>query len=142
MGINFAYLAYSRLSMSFNSKQFAASFFKLALKQPGQEKLLTDQLILFCQRKNLTSRLANILKHLEQATGRYHDRQQLRLTSQNPLGPAAIQTIKQFIGASAAPVRADLDPTLTGGFVAMYNNKIYDASIKRQMERLKEKMVN
>ena len=128
--------------MPFNSKKFAASLFKLALKYPKQEKRLAGQLISFCQRKNLTSRLPNILKHLEQAYERFQERECLTIASRDQLGPDTMEQIKRFVQAApAAPIAVTADPNLHGGFVATYQNKVYDGSIKRQMARLKEKMV-
>lgn len=129
--------------MAFSSKKFARSLFKIAIQCPEKEKIFLEQLIFFCSQKNLFCYLPSILKNLEKEYERYQKDQQIIIKSKSELSEEIIEKIKKYVGATNNTITKKIAmEELHGGFLVIYKNKIYDGSISRQLEKLKEKMAN
>jgi F-type H+-transporting ATPase subunit delta len=68
---------------------------------------------------------------------------QVKVISAAPLTPELLQSIQQKLelsstGFSTVEVITKIDPNLIGGFVIEYEGKVYDASIKHQLELMKK----
>ena len=73
------------------------------------------------------------LKHVSSVT----------LTTAEPLGQAAVDSILAKINQSKTTddnieLVVKVDPTLIGGFILRYDDKLYDTSVKHKLEQIKK----
>lgn len=102
-----------------------------------------DNFLRYCQRKNLLYKLPGLVRRLERLAARERDQQTLKLSSAQPLTPSNESAIRRLVGAPTdVAVETELVPALIGGFVAEFNNYVYDGSAARQVARLQETLID
>lgn len=127
--------------MFYSSKQLAKSLIQISKENPVQD--LSSRFIKFCKRKNILSQLPNIVKHIELQTEKKKKENQLTIKINDKIENATIERIKKIAGSSAkTEIATDINPEIKGGFIAKYQGKIYDASIKTQLEKIKTKLTS
>ena len=125
--------------MAITSLQLAQAV-ELALAQESiKEKEVVKSLLQFTEEKGLQILLPNVLKHLEKRQARRDRRYQLQVSVARKQNAKVIDMVKNYIKAPK-DVRVEMteDESLEGGFVAQYDNVIYDGSVKSQLKKVKE----
>ncbi len=118
------------------SKHLAGAYIALSKKYPGPKA--SAMFFNFIEKKGLMHFLPHILSQLDREAVAEKNRQTVVIRSRHKLSPAALAKIKKLAGAKENMVEdRGIDETLIGGFVVEYNNMIYDASVKSQLEKLR-----
>jgi len=66
------------------------------------------------------------------------------VTTATPLTPARVQQIQKSLAdvtGRTVTLQTRVDPTILGGLVAKVGSVVYDASVTRQLEKLKQRLV-
>jgi F-type H+-transporting ATPase subunit delta len=69
---------------------------------------------------------------------------QAEITSASPLSPQALQDVERALARATGKqvtTTTRVNPAIIGGLVARVDSTVYDGSIVRQLERIKEKMI-
>jgi F-type H+-transporting ATPase subunit delta len=69
---------------------------------------------------------------------------QARVTTAAPLSPERLQEVERALAHATGKqvtMTMQVDPAIIGGVVARVDSTVYDGSIVRQLERIKEKMI-
>lgn len=128
--------------MKINSKILAKALFQSLLDTPDKESEIAKEFIKYLEEKNLIGLLPTIVKNLEYIQARAVAQEKIKVTISQKLSAAVIEEIKSFVGQADAQVEVVEDSALLGGFVAEYKNKIYDGSVKSQLEMVRKKLLS
>jgi len=66
------------------------------------------------------------------------------LTTASPLSPDGMKAIEETLvrtAGKAVTVRTKVDPSILGGLIARIGSTVYDGSVTRQLERIKERLI-
>lgn len=111
------------------------SLIKLSEKASPEEAC--QKLLSFLEKKKLISFLPQIIFHLKKEWERRQTSKNFKLSSSHELSPETKNKIRKMAGIPAeAPEISRVDSSLIGGFVAEYEDKMYDASLKSQLKKL------
>lgn len=122
--------------MTISSQQLAAALYEAITKHPESSERITNEFLDFCIQKNLQALLPRVIDRLVQAGREAEKVQTVEITSAHELTEEAINSIKKFVDAPAdAESTVSVQPQLVGGFVAHYQNVVYDASVNSQLEK-------
>lgn len=103
--------------------------FLLLLTTKGREGMLGDILDAFIERFNDLKGIQRVTVHTATA-----------------LSDVAMDAIRDLAGKALPGVEvvmeADVDPELIGGFVLRYDDKLLDASVRRQLEIIRNELTN
>ena len=135
--------------MNINSKILAKALYQSILDTPDKESEVVKEFIKYLEEKNLIGLLPSVVKNLEHIQRRAVAQEKIKVTISQKLSTTVIEEIKEYIFVNIGNgrdrlVQTDIieDPDLVGGFVAEYNDKIYDGSVKGQLEMVRKKLLN
>lgn len=117
------------------SKHIAEALHRLQ-KESVSEDLLVRNFSEFVRKNNLIHIVPHILRHLEIIRRLEQERLMCEITSSHKLSLALILEIKKFGNSEFQPHHIQEDRELLGGFVMRSGGKIYDTSLKTQLEIL------
>lgn len=132
--------------MKITAKQFALSLYEsLEGKTAGQVKVIIKKFVEFLAGKNMLDRAdkieAEFLKIWHEKNGII----EAEVRSANDLDKANVKLLKKYIaalaGAKTVSLKEKIDKNILGGVIIKYGDKILDASLKTQLEELREKLV-
>src|SRR5262245_2432892 len=66
------------------------------------------------------------------------------ITSATPLAPERVRQIQKSLAdvtGRSVTIQTRVDPTIVGGLVAKVGSVVYDASVTRQLEKLKQRLI-
>jgi len=116
-----------------------------AIKQNLRDKDLdfsADKIINYLKQNNLLHLLPNIIRKLEVGIESDKKGNTVTLLTSHEFDKELIEKIKSFIQKEKGNVfDIKIDNSLIGGFVIKGNNKIYDASMKRNLGLLRESLI-
>ncbi|MDX1608155.1 MAG: F0F1 ATP synthase subunit delta [Candidatus Spechtbacterales bacterium] len=92
----------------------------------------------FAQRYNLEGRASGVLFHLEAELERQKEKNKAYITLAQPTSDEQVEKIKEIIGASNTDTELVQDKNLIAGFRARYKDKMYEANVKNNIEKLKQ----
>lgn len=119
------------------SQNLAKALIKLSEKTTPEKAV--EKFLSFADKKNLLSFLPRVLFYIEAEAAGRKEKNTLKISASRELSEEAVNMIKKAVGApDFVPESVRTEPDLIGGFVAEYGGKIYDASVKRQLEKLGE----
>ncbi|MBI2459190.1 MAG: ATP synthase F1 subunit delta [Parcubacteria group bacterium] len=132
--------------MKITPKQSALSLYEaLEEKSAGQIKAVIKKFVELLARDNMLGASDKIIVQFVKI---WHEKQGLveaEAISANGLSQANIKLLENYIiklaGAKTVSLNEKIDKNILGGVVIRYGDKILDASLKTQLEELKEKMV-
>lgn len=120
-----------------SSRDIAQTLIRLA-KEGNDSGKVVEWLNAYVREHGLEYKLQSIMRHLAALAHADADTESLRITSAYPLTDATLERIKQYVGAAKnTAVKMHEDTDTIGGFVALYKGKVYNASMKEQLVRLK-----
>ncbi|MDD4995972.1 MAG: F0F1 ATP synthase subunit delta [Patescibacteria group bacterium] len=129
--------------MRCSSQNLAKKLLKSIKTNPKKMNEIADQFILFCHQKNLDYLLPNILKYLEKKIAEEKEEKTLSIKIKNNLSSSMIEKIKKISGFNKNDkIKIIKDQKILGGFIAQYQNKIFDASVNHNLSLLKNKLIN
>jgi len=111
----------------------------LKLSKEGSSQKAVDAFVKFVKKKNLLELLPRVMRYI--AIEQEKEKQSILFTLSvaRPVSKEIKSAIKKVSPIDKkAPELVSVNPELVGGFVAEYQDVIYDASIKGQLQRLKK----
>lgn len=109
------------------------------LKDSKDAESLVLGLISYLKKNNLLSLLPNVLRKLELEKQKEEKSKTIDITTSHSFDEDVIEKIKGYISKENR-FKVAVDESLIGGFVVKGKNKILDASIKRNLEFLRESL--
>ncbi len=108
-------------------------------KDPG---MLVENLMAYLAQNHLLHLLPNIIKKLEIQRRKQIFDNTIFITTSHEFDDAVLEKIKSFIPKGKQNTfKISVDNTLLGGFVTKGNNMILDASLKRNIQFLRESLI-
>lgn len=126
--------------MKYSAKKLAKTLYEISHQDNTKE---LDNFFNFCDQKNLNYLLPNILKYYREILAKKSSQNTVLIKSTHQLDKKTLDAIKKKINATKdTKVEQKIDPETLGGFIAEYRNKVFDASLKNQLAKLKNKLIN
>lgn len=122
------------------SKHIAEALHRLK-KENVPEEIIAKNFSEFVHKNNMIHSVSHILRHLEIKQDIEKERSTCKITSSHQLSSELVTEIKKFGNAQFQPHQTVEDKELLGGFVMKSGGKIYDASLKTQLEILKRTLI-
>ena len=122
----------------FKSKDIAKALFEMVLKGADPEVVATS-FFDFAKTKNLLNQIDGVLYHLDLLMRSDYKNKSLTIVSKHEVSIDLINKIKDKIkiGNDIEIIKEERSD-LIGGFVAKYNGKIYDGSLKSQLHKMSQ----
>ncbi len=123
------------------NKEYARALYECAQGLKGSE--LDAALEAFARmlfRDQKLKQAAKILTEFEQYAKRHEGIVSLKITSARELDGKTLESIKKMFGEKVEAV-TQVDPQIIGGVIVHDENKIFDASLKTQLNKLKQSLV-
>ncbi len=127
--------------MKRSAQNLAKALFILTEESPHSHEKIINSFIAFCKKKHLAYLLPSFLKYFKIEAKRKEDTKTLKIFSAIKLSENTIKDIQKSAKAES-PVSIDAveDKNIVAGFIAYYQNRIIDASLKNNLRLLKNKL--
>lgn len=100
-----------------------------------------DKLLEYLKKNHLLHLLPNILRKLELENVKDLNKKTIHITTSHEFDKELVEKIKSFASREKGNTfKVSVDEDLIGGFVVKGNNKIMDASVKRNIQFLRESL--
>ena len=106
----------------------------IAKEVRGEKDLNT--LLAFVKDRHLDHLLPQVYEQLLRFQSREQNAEELELITAHPISPDTKKAILAFVHADEEVVRERIDEEYIGGFKVSYKNKLYDATLQTQLEKL------
>lgn len=124
------------------SKDIAKALFIL-LEQGVPQDQIFQAFTNFVKVNHLEGVVPKILWYLEYFSKEKESSLSLKIISAHDVSNDTLDAIKKYIGVEKeTKVQNKIQKDVIGGFIAYYSGKEYDASIKKQLSRLKQAIIN
>jgi len=123
------------------TKEYAAALYQITAGKTGAE--LTEALSAFAAllaRKGLLKRADKIMQEFIALSKQKEGIVDIEITSMNVLPENIIKKIEAAFGKTVVSTNKT-DKSLLGGMIIKTNDKIFDASLKTQLSRLKQQLI-
>lgn len=120
-----------------NSRGLARALYDACQKaSPEKQREIIKKFILFLAKKNYLQQMSLIIKELTAYDKEKTGIKKIEVTVAQDL---KIQEIEKMLGTEASKMEIEkkIDPSLLGGIIVRWQDKIFDASIKKQLILLK-----
>jgi len=128
--------------MKIRPKQYAQALLDSVLANPGKEKEIVKRFSLLLSEKGQLSRLAAIIECFESIWNDRFAVSDVEISSARPLSDEVYKLLIDKAAAMAGAERAEvvkrIDPSLLGGAILRYRDKILDISLYTKFEHLKD----
>lgn len=102
-----------------------------------------DRFLNYLKARNLLAFLPAVIRHLERESTRELEKARVSIETPFELSSDARTHIRRSVGAGEdAEEKVSIDKNLIGGFIAEYNYKRYDASMRRKLEQLRHHLLH
>jgi F-type H+-transporting ATPase subunit delta len=111
--------------------------------QAGTSPMLTKLLLLLAERDRLVL-LPDVFDSYSERLLDYQNVVRAEVTTATPLGPdraKALQDSLAHVTQRTVTLATAVDPTIIGGIIARIGSTIYDGSVVRQLEKMKDRLV-
>ncbi len=100
---------------------------------------ITDSLINYLKQNHLAHLLPNILKHIERDNGLSKAHNKIEIITSHEVGQEVIEKIKSYVASwEGKEFVTSVDKSILSGVIVKGKNKILDASLKTNLNKLKE----
>jgi len=133
--------------MKISAKQYALSLYQLTDKKNKEqiEKIVSD-FILFLAKKNDLNKAKDIINQLDLLFKIETGELKVDLISARELLPEVIGKLKVYLekisGANQILLSEKIDPEIIGGFIARYEDKVIDGSLKHNLLYFQKQLSN
>ncbi len=125
--------------MKVTARQYAQALYDLTV-DAADVKSVVKSFAAYLVARQANNLLPNILNHFEQIWSAEQGVAVGKIRSAHPLNEDTEAQIKDYLSKLLAKPYLSLEkvvePDLLGGFVAEYDNQVFDASLKNNLERL------
>ncbi len=103
---------------------------------------LSDSLVAYLDKNHLMHLMPNIIRKLELEKRREDKLKTIQISTSHEFDEKVIEKIKKYIEKEGdEKFETSVDSSLIGGFVIKGKNKIVDASLKRNLQFLRESLI-
>lgn len=127
--------------MTLSSQQLATGLWRSLQSDDADAKAITKAFLDMMEEQGLLALLPNVVTHLEFLQQQHRQQHTLTISVARPQSKALIKELTTAIGTQGAVV-VEEDPALIGGFVAYYNNKVYDGRVATQLRRAEQVLLS
>jgi len=133
--------------MKIKAKQYALSLYELTSKKDKSviEKIIRD-FVLFLAKKNDLSKIKDIISELDVLYKTETGELKVELISARELLPETLKELKNYLekisGANKILLTEKIDPEIIGGFVARYEDRVIDGSLKHNLLYFQKELSN
>jgi F-type H+-transporting ATPase subunit delta len=113
------------------------------LERVTVSSIVSKLLILLAERDRLIL-IPDLLAAYRDRLADYRKVVRAEVTTATPLTPERVQQIQKSLAdvtGRSVLIQTRVDPTIVGGLVAKVGSVVYDASVTRQLEKLKQRLV-
>ncbi len=129
--------------MAVSAHNLAKSFFDALHENPERQSRVVDIFLEFLEEKKLLALLPHIVRSLEKLQEVEKSKQTLKITLQQNHAKDVIEQIRKKINApDSADTKVVIDDDIKGGFIAQYNNVVYDGSVATQLQQIKKRLLS
>lgn len=124
-----------------SSKNLANAIYRISLESKKSDSDISNAIFSYIKKYKLESLLPKVLMYLEDKVEKNNKWNTLSVLSGIEIEDNIVKEIIEKINASEAKkIKREVDKDLIGGFVATYKGIIYDASIKNQLQLLRNSL--
>ena len=128
--------------MVIRSKILARALFELVADEGRDPEVVAKDFSSFVAQYGLFDQVPRIVAYLEDFWALRKQEGMFLVSAPMDLKDELIERIRQYAGVpKEAETMKIIDKNLIGGFVAQYRGTRYDASVKKQLARLREELV-
>ncbi len=118
------------------NKDYAIALYRMTLDKSGAElKEVTRAFVHLLAVRGLLKHADRIINEFINYSKQENDEKEIEITSAHSLSENVVKTIKQAFGRNVT-ASTKVDASILGGIVVKTTDKIFDASLKTQVERL------
>jgi len=129
--------------MSINSRQLARALSETLQAHPKKAEKVLEAFMIFCREKHLGNLIPRVARILIGAQQKKSADSKIFVKAHSARSANLVSQVRHLVDApSQAEVSLEEDSSLLGGFVAFYQGKLYDASVKSQLKKAYQKMIN
>lgn len=125
--------------MKSSNKNIAKALFELAKENPKVIKKIVADFYFYLLRTKKIKTLPFIIENLEEVEREEKQIKQIDVESAHPLTQNQRNKIKKLFGKKVM-LKENINPNLLAGIIIRTKNTLLDASIKNNLEALKEKL--
>jgi F0F1-type ATP synthase delta subunit len=123
-------------------KKTADLLIEIDRKYPSKEKKIVKSFVYFSRKKGLEYRLKSVLDELKRHLRQKEEKNTLYIQSAYHLSAETIEKIKELTKASKeSKTEILINSSLRAGFIASWDEKIYNASLEEQIKKIKSKIL-
>ncbi len=123
--------------MALTSQQLGTGLWQALQAEGADAAAITKAFLTMIEEQRLVALLPHVVKQLQFLHAQHTKQHTLRITVARKQSDAVIDELTKKIGTVAA-VETTEDESLIGGFVAQYNNKVYDGSVATQLRKAEQ----
>lgn len=124
-----------------SSKDLAKALYKLSKEEGKSSSDILRVFLQYIDEYKLQSLLPKVLNYLEEFYKNDSEFNSLQIKVSHQIDDELVQKIRNVINTQTSDIRIVEDKELIGGFVANHKGFIYDASIKNQLQLLKQQLI-
>ena len=125
------------------SKMLAQALQSLVVEDQQSSPEVARRFSTFLGSHGLLYMLPAVVRHLERIHEADREKRTLHISTAHPISSNSIESIRKRMEVSAdAYISVEEDPDVIGGFIGRFGEMIYDASIRRQISLLREKLIS
>lgn len=125
--------------MKSSNKNIAKALFELAKENPGAIKKIVGDFYFYLLKTKKIKTLPFIIENLEEVEREEKQIKKIDVESAHPLTQNQRNKIKKLFGKKVM-LKENINPNLLGGLIIRTKNTLLDASIKNNLEVLKERL--
>lgn len=125
--------------MAISAIQLAEGLSRAVAKEPKKEKTIVKQFISYLEEKHLIGLLPSVVSHMKRKEQEQKLQESVQITVAHDIDKKLIEHLKKYVGADKdTEVVVTVDAEVEGGFVATYNNKIFDGTVQSQLSKAEQ----
>lgn len=126
--------------MAVTSKKVAQALYAL-IEEGYDAERVANAFAEYAKKRNARHLMCGALRHLELINERENERKTLKIKTPFKLSENVMKRIRDVMDVDPeSKTDIHINEDLIGGFIAQYNDNVYDISIKSQLIALKQKL--
>ncbi len=120
-------------------RQYAQSLYQITRNAaPKQLPEITKQFLFLLTRHHQLNKIDFIIKEFDQYAKEQEGIQEITIESASTINSENLQNIKKIFGGENTIVHSTIKQNIIGGMRLISKNLIFDATLKKQLQKLKE----
>ena len=129
--------------MPISSKYLASALIESVEENPSKSKKLVGNFVKFCRERGMAHKLPKVLRCIELKNEEEKERKKIKITSVEKFDEKLVkEIIKKTVGLSSnTEIETRINKHLIGGFIVEHEGVVYDASLRGQLKKIKNKLI-